>query len=246
MLYGWLVLRHTLFQEIRSGQTAIDYSCQLSKKIYMITSQNITHLTMCALIFWVSLQREIAKMSVSSCCLCLSPAPEDRTRRKLLHNTSYAGTKKILSELIHIPVEGLEASNPEAILCSKCESSLSNILKCQLKLSKLKDEVITQWRRASGQLPENHEESQLMELEPAVVLTEDQWSSSWLVHHQLHLLNNWNSQLHLLLHHQLVPAPASRTHHQSRFSYNYYRYDKTRDTSLLIGHYPSQRDVSYL
>lgn len=66
-------------------------------------------------------------MAIVCCCLCL--ANENHRSKKKLHGLggSAAKAKDTLTALSPVPIESLQ--DPEAVLCSKCEKTLTDIKK---------------------------------------------------------------------------------------------------------------------
>ena len=80
-----------------------------------------------------------SQMSAIRCCLCLAISEECR-KRKMLHHSSCSVANKILCMLSSDSI--VESILPNAVICNKCEQSLNAINRCQLKLKKLKEEIL--------------------------------------------------------------------------------------------------------
>ena len=79
-----------------------------------------------------------------SCCLCLEVIPNGNHRaKKRLHGLGAAAkAKAILRELSPVPIESLDGlQDPNAVICSKCEKTLGEIARLEIKLAPLKREV---------------------------------------------------------------------------------------------------------
>ena len=73
------------------------------------------------------------------CCLCRDPVAGDHQKRKKLYGAACKKARTVLTEEFCVSLEALvETKDPEAVVCSSCETALNNIRRLTDKVEALK------------------------------------------------------------------------------------------------------------
>ena len=76
------------------------------------------------------------------CCLCRQTVCTDHRRRKRLSGPSCSKAREVLTSLSGHTCVDIMLHNPDAVLCTSCDSTLSNIAEYEQKLTALKRDIL--------------------------------------------------------------------------------------------------------